>query len=243
MRRFYYRTSYYLCLLPVLAKEYVVSKIAAFFDMDNTLLSKSSNLLWIRYMRQRGELAWRDLARLAGLVVRYKLGTLDVPAMTRRLVQELRGQPESERVTFSKEWFAEQLIHYIARPARERLDWHREQGHRVALITGSPTYTAEALAEYLRIATEDVLATRFEVRDGRFTGRLVEPMCYGVGKVEAALAYAARYGIDLARSYFYTDSVSDQPLLERVGHPIAVNPDRALKKLARARNWPIMHFY
>lgn len=215
----------------------------AFFDMDLTLLSESSNLLWVRYMRERGELRWQDVVRYAGIMLRYQVGLLDVPEMTRRLVKDLAGQPEAERIAFSRRWVGDQVSRYIADGGRRRLDWHRGQGHRPALITASPGYTADALAEHLDIPAADVVATRFEIIEGRFTGNLVEPMCYGDGKLQAAQDYAGRHGIDLRASYFYTDSISDLPLLEYVGHPVAVNPDTKLRKLAEERNWSIVRFY
>ncbi len=111
------------------------------------------------------------------------------------------------------------------------------------MITASPAYTANALAEHLAIPDEDVMATRFEVRNGRFTGRMLEPMVIGEGKLAAAQEYATRHSIDLSASFFYTDSIADLPLLEHIGHPVAVNADKPLLKLAEARGWDIVRFY
>lgn len=211
--------------------------------MDRTLLSESSTWLWIRYLRERREYTRRDVVRLIGILVRYKLGVLDMVALTRKLAREMAGQPEAERIAFTQKWFEDQLVHYVAPEARRRLEAHRQGGHRVAIITASPGYTADALAQHLGLTVEDVLATRFEVRDGQFTGRMIEPMCYGEGKLIMARAYAERLGIDLAASYFYTDGIADRALLERVGYPIAVNPDRRLHRLALQRGWPVVRFY
>jgi len=217
--------------------------VAAFFDMDKTLLSDSSVLLLARYMRSRGELPWRDVWQVLGDVLRYKLGKIDMIETTRRYVAKIAGHLEADRVAHSRQWFQEQLIHYVAEEGHRWVEEHRRRGHRVALITASPTYTADQLAEHLGIEQDDVMATRFEVQDGRFTGRVLEPMVYGHGKLQAALVYAARFGVDLAHSYFYTDSIEDLPLLERIGNPVAVNPDHALRKLAEARGWAIQRFY
>jgi putative phosphoserine phosphatase/1-acylglycerol-3-phosphate O-acyltransferase len=217
--------------------------IAAYFDMDRTLLSDSSSLLWMRYMRQRGELTTRQLFHLAPVLLRYKLGLLDIPALTRSLVADLTGHPEAERVAFTRRWFDEQLVDYVAEEGRRVLETHRQWGHRLVIITASPIYTASPLAEHLQIAPDDVLATRVEVRNGHFTGRVVEPMCYREGKLQWAERHAARHGIELASSYFYTDSIDDLSLLERVGHPIAVNPDKPLQRQAEQRGWPVVRFY
>lgn len=217
--------------------------IAAFFDMDRTLLSDSSSFLMIRYLRDRGEISGREILRLLAVLLRYRLGILDIPTLTRRLVADLAGQREADRIAFSQRWFDEQLVYYVAARGREFLERHRQAGHRLALITASPNYTADPLAAYLQISPDDVLATRFEVQDGHFTGRVVEPLCFREGKLYWARRYAAAHGIDLSASYFYTDSIDDLPLLEAVGFPVAVNPDKPLRKLALRRGWPIVQFY
>lgn len=197
----------------------------------------------IRYLRDRGEISARELLRLLSVLLRYRVGLLDIPTLTRQLVAGMAGQREADRIAFSQRWFEEQLVNYVAARGREFLEQHRRAGHRLALITASPSYTADPLAAYLQICPEDVLATRFEVREGHFTGRVVEPMCFREGKLYWAQRYAAAHGIDLSASYFYTDSIDDLPLLEAVGYPVAVNPDKALRQLALRRGWPIVQFY
>jgi phosphoserine phosphatase len=87
------------------------------------------------------------------------------------------------------------------------------------------------------------MCTRLEAQDGRLTGRVVPPVCVGTGKIVWAERFAAEHDVDLSASFFYTDSISDLPLLERVGHPVAVNPDPRLRRLAAARGWPVERFY
>ncbi|MEA3335374.1 MAG: HAD family hydrolase [Chloroflexota bacterium] len=217
--------------------------IAAFFDMDRTLLTDSSSLLWMRYMRQRGELPLSAVLRFSGLMARYKMGCLNMVKTSRALAKELEGEREVDRVTATGQWFRDQVVDYVAAEGRRWLDAHRRLGHRVVIITGSPVYTANELAGHLGIAGEDVLGTRFRVVNGYFTGHMVDPMCYGEGKRVIAEAYAGKHGVDLESSYFYTDSVSDLPLLERVGFPVAVNPDPALRRQAEGKGWSIQRFY
>jgi HAD superfamily hydrolase (TIGR01490 family) len=200
-------------------------------------------VLLVRYMRQRGELAQQDVMRFLAAMLRYKMGRLDMIETTRALVRELAGESEAERIAHTRQWFQEQLIDYVTEEGRRWVQGHRRLGHRVALITASPSYTADQLAEHLGMASEDVMATRFEVEHGLFTGRMLEPMIYGQGKLDAARVYADQHGVDLRHSYFYTDSVADLPLLEMVGYPVAVNPDGPLRKLARNRGWSIVRFY
>ena len=105
------------------------------------------------------------------------------------------------------------------------------------LLTSATPYVAEPLAAELAIP--HVLCTRLAVENGRFSGSLLPPTCYGVGKVHHAERFAEAHGIDLAQSSFYTDSYSDLPMLQRVGRPVAVNPDRRLSRYARRQGWPI----
>lgn len=218
-------------------------RIAAFFDMDRTLLSDSSSVLWARYLRERGELSLGDMMGLGLIMLRHRLGMLDMVATTRKLVATLAERAEMEHIALTRLWFRDVVAGYVAAEGRRWLEGHRRLGHRIALITASPNYVADELATYLGLSPQDVLATRFEVRNGLFTGQLVEPMVYGQGKVEAAQAYALRHGLDLAASYFYTDSIVDLPLLNVVGHPVAVNPDPPLRRMAKEQGWPVVRFY
>src|SRR5699024_3902990 len=123
--------------------------------------------------------------------------------------------------------------------AVELIATHRASGHDVIVLSATGEEVATPVAELLG-ATHS-LATRMEIVDGRYSGR-VDFYCYGDNKATAARDMAERYGYDLRESYAYTDSSTDRPLLETVGHPHAVNPDRALRKLAESREWPILTF-
>ena len=216
--------------------------IGAFFDMDNTLLSASSGLLYLRYLRQHGYLPLSQWTQIMTWVGLYLAGALRFPAMMSRLMVLSAGSSEAEAWRMSNEWFQAMLRHYIAPGARERVAWHRAQGHPVAIVSASTPYAVHPVAQALDLG-EAYLSTRLEVIDGRFTGRVIAPACYDEGKLILARDYAARHGIDLAQSYFYSDSHRDLPLLEAVGHPVAVNPNRRLARLAAARGWPVMCFY
>jgi putative phosphoserine phosphatase/1-acylglycerol-3-phosphate O-acyltransferase len=110
----------------------------------------------------------------------------------------------------------------------------------VAILSAATQYVVEPVARAVGI--EDVLCTRLEVKNGLFTGKVIEPACYGPGKVHYARQYAAQHGAELSDAYFYSDSDVDLPLLELVGHPVAVNPDKKLTAVARQRGWPIEDF-
>ena len=119
-----------------------------------------------------------------------------------------------------------------------RVAAHRRAGHVVALLTSATRYLAEPLGADLGI--DHLLVTQLVVREGRFTGEVVQPVCYGRGKVYWAERFAAEHGVDLDQSYFYTDSITDLPVLDRVGHPRVVHPDPRLRRLAQQRGWQVL---
>jgi len=215
---------------------------AAFFDMDKTVLSKSSGVLYTRHMFRTGQISWREMLLVFWSVLKYKLAMVDWPQVTQRFMERARGQREIDVLEEARYWFHELIVPCIAPLAVERMAWHRKQGHHVALLSASTPYVVGLLAEYLGIA-DNYICTHLEVIDGVFTGRIIEPLCYAAGKVYWAEVYANEQGVDLDCSYFYTDSVADMPMLQRVGCPVAVNPDFRLRRYARRQGWPVETFY
>jgi HAD superfamily hydrolase (TIGR01490 family) len=210
----------------------------AFFDMDRTLITVNSGTRWVRFLRRRGEISRWQLMRAFGWAVQYHLSILDMASLSQKLVASLQGEAEADMLEKCAVWYADEMRDTIARPARARVEEHRARGERVVLLTGATQYIAEPIARATEIA--DVICSRLEVKDGRFTGRVIEPVCFGAGKVAAAEAWAERNAVDLAATTFYTDSYTDLPMLERVGRPVAVNPDPRLAREARRRGWPIL---
>ena len=117
---------------------------------------------------------------------------------------------------------------------------HLAKGHTVAIISAATPYQVNPVARDLNI--KHVMCTRMEVRNGKFTGNIIEPACWGEGKAYAATMLAKEHDLDLSKSYFYTDSASDAPLLEIVGNPRPINPDTKLSALAFKNNWPVFRF-
>jgi len=210
----------------------------AFFDMDRTLLTVNSGTLWVRFLRRRGEISRWQYLRALGWALEYKLSILDMHALSERLAADLTGQPEEDMVAKCVYWYRTEIQRTIAAPARAAVDEHRGRGERVLLLTSATPYIAEPLAQTLGL--DGVICTRLEVVEGRFTGRVERPICYGAGKVTHAEAWADRERIDLRETTFYTDSYTDLPMLERVGRPVVVNPDPRLLRAARRRGWPIL---
>jgi len=219
-----------------------MSKVAALFDMDRTLLDTSSALLYVRYLRRIGQIGRRQVAQVIGWTLLERLGLLDMQRLVERLMTTASGDNEPEIKQLCDRWFAEDVVTHVTDRGRQRLAEHQAQGHVLGIVSASTQYAVGPLAAHLGIP-EQYVSSHLESQDGRLTGRIVPPLCYGEGKVVWAERFAAEHGADLSASYFYTDSITDLPLLERVGHPVAVNPDPKLRRLAKQRAWPIEFFY
>ncbi len=215
---------------------------AAFFDLDRTLISGSS-LYAFGYVAWRNDMVpTRDLLRdLRGAILfRFSGSTDDSAAGVRdRVLAAIKGTTVEDLTAIGNDVIP-RLVDDVRRESQGFLELHREAGRDTYLVTASPIEIVRRLADELEMT--GAIATVAEVVDGTYTGSLSEPFCYGPGKAEAIMKLAAERDYDLALSYSYSDSVSDLPMLEVVGHPVAVNPDRELERIARARGWPIVEF-
>jgi phosphoserine phosphatase len=132
------------------------------------------------------------------------------------------------------------LLKDVRREARGLIDLHTDAGRDTYIVSASPVEIVSQFAEEMEMTGG--LGTVGEIEDDIYTGRLAEPFCYGEGKADAINKVATEMGYDLSQSYAYTDSAGDLPMLDAVGHPVAVNPDRALETIALHRGWPIVEF-
>jgi putative phosphoserine phosphatase/1-acylglycerol-3-phosphate O-acyltransferase len=214
--------------------------IGAFFDMDKTIISENSASVYMKRRFEQGEIDAWTLAKGIGAYLQYKVGILDILSWTKTTMQEFRGRSESDLMLEAAELFDEAILPTIYPEAAELIRWHQAHGHTVCIVSGATRFVVEPLASHLGI--EHMIYTLLEVEDGAFTGRVIEPICFEEGKVYWLQQFIEREGIDLARSYFYTDSVTDRPLLDLVGHPVVVNPDPLLYRLAVRRSWPVRFF-
>jgi HAD superfamily hydrolase (TIGR01490 family) len=211
---------------------------AAFFDLDGTLLTVNSARLWLRRERRLGRITSWQVARAALRLGAYRLGVLDMEDTLRAALVPYRGMTQESLRAETQAWWREEVRPFVACGARAVLERHRRSGDRLVLLTSSSRYAAEMAREEFDL--DDVLFQAYEIRDGRVTGEPQRPICYGHGKVEVAEAWARARGVELGESSFYSDSSTDVPMLERVGHPFAVHPDPRLRLIARARGWPIL---
>jgi HAD superfamily hydrolase (TIGR01490 family) len=216
---------------------------AAFFDLDKTVIAKASIAAFGRPFYKGGLINRRLIARsVVSQIIYLHLGASE---------QKLARVRES-MLALTKGWDRD-LIREIVREALEEtvepiiyaealdlIEAHRAAGHKVYLVSASPEEIVEPLAEHLGV--DGCIATRAVVDDqGRYAGEM-EFYAYGPFKAEAMRALADAEGLDLAASSAYSDSYTDLPMLEAVGHPVAVNPDRVLAKVAKEREWEVMQF-
>jgi HAD superfamily hydrolase (TIGR01490 family) len=213
--------------------------VAAFFDIDGTLIAKNSGPLYMKFLRRRGEIRRRDLWHTLYLFLRYKLGLLDIEAAAASTSAWIRGRREQDIADHCRVWYRDIVRQYLQPEMVGRVRHHQAQGHVVALLSSTTPYLAGPLAEELGI--EHLIVSRLVVEEGRFTGDVQRPICYGRGKIHWAKRFAADHDVDLGASWFYTDSVTDLPMLEIVGHPEVVNPDPRLRREARRRGWNVTH--
>ena len=215
-------------------------RIGAFFDMDKTLIAENSASLFMKHRYARGEISGVDLLRGLGAYVQYKIGVLDIRNWTTSVMQQFRGQSEAELEKEALEWFDDAVAPTLYPDAEALVREHDAAGHFVAIVSGATKFVVKPLAS--RLSIHHILYTRLEVEGGVFTGRVIEPICFEEGKIYWLQQFIEEHGIDLAKSWFYTDSITDRPLLDLVGHPVAVNPDPMLYREAVRRRWPVRFF-
>ncbi|MFB7780879.1 HAD family hydrolase [Streptomyces bauhiniae] len=218
-------------------------RAAAFFDLDKTVIAKSSTLTFSKSFYQGGLINRRAALRTAYAQFVFLAGGLDHDQME-RMREYLSALCRGWNVRQVKEIVAETL-HDLIDPiiydeAASLIEEHHTAGRDVVIVSTSGAEVVEPIGELL--GADRVVATRLVVgEDGCFTGE-VEYYAYGPTKAEAIRELAASEGYDLDRSFAYSDSATDVPMLQAVGHPYAVNPDRALRREAVSRGWPVLEF-
>jgi HAD superfamily hydrolase (TIGR01490 family) len=219
-----------------------VGRSAAFFDLDKTVIAKSSALAFGRPFYRDGLIGRREMVKAAYAQLIFRVGGADDQQMARirdAVAQLCKGWRAEQVRQIVNETLHELINPYVYAEAAALIVEHRAAGRDVVLVSSSGDEMVRPIGELLGIT--DIIATRMVVEDGRYTGA-VDFYAAGPNKAIAVRELAAERSYDLADSYAYSDSISDTPLLETVGHPTAVNPDRALRKAAIERGWPILEF-
>lgn len=212
---------------------------AAFFDLDGTLVAFNSGLRYARFEHREGRIGALQMLQSAVWMGLYHLSLVDMERAFKKAIAYYRGEPESALDARTRAWFEGAVAPHLQPGAAAALAEHRAAGTPCVLLSSTSSYLARAATE--RWGLDGWLANHFPTDAAdRLTGEVAEPLCYGAGKIAHAARWAEAHGYDLGASWFYTDSLSDRPMLEAVGHPVVVQPDPRLRRHARRVGWPIV---
>jgi HAD superfamily hydrolase (TIGR01490 family) len=218
------------------------ARSAAFFDLDKTIIAKSSVLAFGRPFYANGLINRRAVLRSAYAQFVFALAGADedqIDRMRAYLTSMCAGWDVAQVQEIVAETLHETIHPIVYDEAVQLLELHKDAGRDVVIVSSSGEEVVAPIGAML--GADHVLATRMVVEDGRYTGEIAQ-YNFGAGKATAIRELALARGYDLADSYAYTDSATDLPMLESVGHPFAVNPDRALRRIAAERDWPTLTF-
>ena len=216
-------------------------QVGAFFDFDGTLMAGFSALSFTKQQLLDRKLSYRKVMETLGTIADLGRGKIGFSGMMAASAKMMKHIPEEDYLTFGEEVYTKQIAKLIYPEARALVRAHMEKGHTVAIVSSATVYQLAPAARDLGI--EHIMSTRFEVEDGKFTGEIMRPVCWQQGKVDCAEEFSKARNIDLDRSYFYSDSHDDIALLERVGHPQPLNPNKKLTAIAERRGWPVRRFH
>jgi len=218
-------------------------RVAAFFDVDNTIIRGASSFHLAVGLYRRGFFRSGDIVRFAVHQARYLTfgeNRQQIDEVRQRALEIMQGRSVAEVVAIAEDIYDEVLSLRIFPGTQRLLDQHLRAGHEVWLVTATPVEIAEIIAR--RLGATGALGTVAEHRDGFYTGRLVGDLLHGKAKASAVRALAEREGLDLSRSFAYGDSTNDVPILSEVGFPCAINPEARLRRHAAEVGWPVREF-
>lgn len=211
----------------------------AIFDLDNTLLGGDSDHAWGEFLIERGLVdAAGYRAENDRFYADYCRGELDIIAYSEFVFSVLTRERAETLAAWHQDFMQSVVNRLILPKGRELLESHRQQGHRLLIITATNRFITAPIAAELGVS--DLIATEPEVREGRYTGKVEGVPCYQDGKITRLEAWLEETGESSEGCWFYSDSRNDIPLLEYATHPVAVDPDDVLREHARAQGWPVM---
>ena len=212
----------------------------ALFDLDHTLIPFDSGMAWTRFLVSRGHLPATAEADYLGYCHQYVAGTLDIHAMHRASMAPLRGDAGADLALWVAE-FEQDIAPQVPASRRALVQRHLDAGDLCAIVTATTRFIAEPFARLFGVA--HLVATEAALNGGGFTGEIAGLPCFREHKPTLVRGWLAQQGMRLEafeESHFYSDSISDLPLLASVTHPVAVDPDARLLAHARAAGWPVL---
>lgn len=212
----------------------------SFFDLDRTLIEVNTARLFAFYEYRQKRLSVGKLAKSMAWVTLYHLNLLNIDKAYEHALSHYQGIEEAVLEERTKHFFETQIHHLLLPGAKTAVNKHRALGDQTVVLTNGSPYQARLAC--IHWGLDDWIANEYLKTNGRLTGKIAPPLCYGEGKVKRAKEYLAPRNIGIQECSFYSDSYSDLPMLEAVGHPYVVNPDPKLRKYAQKRNWPILNW-
>ena len=214
----------------------------AIFDLDNTLLAGDSDHLWGEFLAEQGLVdgQWYKQEN-DRFYSQYKAGTLDIFEFLAFSLKPLSEHDMEFLSDLHREFMKQKILPIISSAARSLVEKHKQQGHTALIITATNLFVTEPIAEEFGVHT--IIATEPEIVNNRYTGKVKGTPCFQHGKVERLQDWMGEHGHSLKDSWFYSDSHNDIPLLMKVTHPIAVDPDAELKKVATQKGWEIISLH
>lgn len=214
----------------------------ALFDLDNTLIAGDSDFEWAQFLIEKKALD-RELheARNLEFYEQYKAGTLDIHEFLDFQLKPLSRHPRTQLESWRSEFLTKKITPLIAPGTRKLIESHMLDGDLCIIITATNSFVTAPIAQILGV--NNLIATEPEIKNGEFTGKIVGTPCFREGKIERLETWLDQHNLtwlSFLQSWFYSDSLNDLPLLSKVTHPVAVDPDSVLKKYAEENNWTVM---
>jgi len=210
----------------------------AFYDLDHTILSGNSATTLVEVSRKRGIMTPDQYRHAVWLSILYKLNLGDPVKMISRMLTWLKGLMEDEIKLLCKEIYHASIKHSLRPEILESFTLHRSAGAAVVLLSSATTPICEVVSEDLQM--DEVICTRLQTKNGAFTGLTEGKLVYGAEKKHRMLRFCEDQQSDPQKAWYYGDSYTDQHVMKAVGNPVAVSPDKRLKRIARKHNWPIL---
>ena len=209
----------------------------AFFDLDDTLIRANSGKLLVRGACEKGMMSLPDLIRALWLSFLYKFRLMDSEKIIAGMLKWLAGVPEKRVSDLSYEVFEKHMLRAIPEEARSEIRMHKDKDAAVIILSSSLSPVCQVVADHLEM--DDVICTQIETDDGRCTGRTAGKLCFGNEKVSRLKEYCEKNNSKVEQAWYYGDSFSDFPVLQIVGNPVCVNPDKKLFRAANKNSWKI----
>lgn len=214
------------------------SRYNVFIDLDKTLLSVDSATILAKSAYRQGLMRTRDLLNGLYLALMYKMEWRDTRKIINSMTAWMKGMPEEVFAEFASRISHDILIHYVRPEFRELIHDHQAQGARIVMLSAALSYVCQPLADLTGF--DEVICSELEVAQGVFNGHPKGRLCFGEEKLVRVMAYYNTHPGDPKRDYYYADSISDLYVMKMVGFPVAVDPDKHLRRHARKAGWTII---